>query len=453
MLNRVDRGWASLDVGIALIVIISLFIFGANSASDYITTKENKIIAQHTSQFGSAAKQYIKKNYNSLYDATAGGAVNVTAESLKNAGLLPEGFSKKNSYGQDYEIKVVRNKKDSTLLDALLITSGGSPFSFKSMSQISKDISGLGGYIDNPAFATGAMNNWQMTLSDFGLTSTKGHLAVALTADVLDSVNQESDRLYRFAVNGRPELNQMKTSIDMASNNLNNVNTLNASTGHVTGNVSAGSANIAGNMTSSSANVNGNITSGSANVNGNITAGSANVNGSANISGNLGVSGTGSFNGSIYTNGSVITYGNNGWTNGTYGGGFYMSDNDWVRVLNNKNIYTAGQIRGGSVRSDGRLSTGEVLQLDGVSGEGGGCSPNGLISRDGSGAILSCVNGAWAKSGVGRPGYYCRHTSMSKGKSDDYVGYTPRTDRTCGVISPGMAPQGECSCMKIILDY
>jgi len=454
MSKNIDKGWASFEVGIALIVFILLVIYGGNSMSDYIKTRENKIIAQHTSEIGAAAKQYIKKNYNSLYNSTAGGAIDITLDQLKNSGLLPQGVSAKNSQGQSYQIKVVRNTKDNSLLDGILITKGGSQLNFKAMNQISKDIIGLGGYINNASVATGAMGTWQITLSDFGLTSTPGHLAIALTADVLDSVNQESDRLYRFAVNGRPELNQMRTSIDMGGNNLNNVNTLNASTAVVSGNVSAGSANVAGNAA-----VNGNISAGSANVNsnavvnGNITAGTANVNGNAAVNGDLHVGGTGSFNGSIYTNGSVVTRGNSGWINETYGGGFYMSDNDWVRAVNDKNIYTGGQLRGGSVRADGRLSTGEVLQLDGVSGEGSGCSPNGLISRDASGAIMSCVNNVWAKSGAGKPGYYCRRTSFDAGRSDDYVGYTPRTDISCPVIKPGDAVHGGCSCMKIILNY
>ena len=72
-----------------------------------------------------------------------------------------------------------------------------------------------------------------------------------------------------------------------------------------------------------------------------------------------------------------------------------MSDDQWVRSVNNKNIYTGGQVRGGTVRADGRLSTGENLQLDGVNTAGAGCSPNGQVSRDSSGAILSCVNGVW----------------------------------------------------------
>ncbi len=32
-----------------------------------------------------------------------------------------------------------------------------------------------------------------------------------------------------------------------------------------------------------------------------------------------------------------------------------MSDGSWVRSVNNKGIYTGGQVKGGTVRADGRL--------------------------------------------------------------------------------------------------
>ncbi|WP_394853875.1 shufflon system plasmid conjugative transfer pilus tip adhesin PilV, partial [Enterobacter roggenkampii] len=48
-----------------------------------------------------------------------------------------------------------------------------------------------------------------------------------------------------------------------------------------------------------------------------------------------------------------------------------------------------------------RLSTGEVLQLDGVNTAGAVCSPNGLVSRDATGAILSCQSGVWKSQDSG----------------------------------------------------
>lgn len=47
--------------------------------------------------------------------------------------------------------------------------------------------------------------------------------------------------------------------------------------------------------------------------------------------------------------GWIRTYGNTGWYSQTYGGGWYMEDNSWIRAYNNKNILTNGEIRSGSV--------------------------------------------------------------------------------------------------------
>lgn len=47
----------------------------------------------------------------------------------------------------------------------------------------------------------------------------------------------------------------------------------------------------------------------------------------------------------------------------THGGGLYMSDNDWLRILNNKGLYTGGESRGGHLRSDGYVSVGGYWTL------------------------------------------------------------------------------------------
>ncbi len=62
-----------------------------------------------------------------------------------------------------------------------------------------------------------------------------------------------------------------------------------------------------------------------------------------------------------------------------------MSDGSWVRSVNNKGIYTGGQVKGGTVRADGRLYTGEYLQLERTAVAGASCSPNGLVGRDNTG--------------------------------------------------------------------
>ena len=66
------------------------------------------------------------------------------------------------------------------------------------------------------------------------------------------------------------------------------------------------------------------------------------------------VAGTGYFSGdltlgaTIYNSNWYRSYGQTGWYSQTYGGGIYMIDTTWVRVYNNKNFYTAGEIQGGT---------------------------------------------------------------------------------------------------------
>ncbi|WP_028042112.1 DUF859 family phage minor structural protein [Candidatus Stoquefichus massiliensis] len=47
----------------------------------------------------------------------------------------------------------------------------------------------------------------------------------------------------------------------------------------------------------------------------------------------------------VLSNGWLYTYGNQGWYNASYGGGWYMEDSSWLRSYNNKSIYTGGDIR------------------------------------------------------------------------------------------------------------
>lgn len=130
-----------------------------------------------------------------------------------------------------------------------------------------------------------------------------------------------------------------------------------------------------------------------------------------------------------------------------------MTDSTYIRAYNGKSIYTSGQMKAGSLRSDGDVSVAGVIQLDKINVAGATCPVNGALSRDDKGATLSCQSGVWTDAGLGKVGYYCRRTSFDKGRSDDYVGYTPRTDDNCPVIQHGQQPNGYCSCIKVLLAY
>lgn len=426
--GTVHRGNMLLQAGIALAIVLYL---APGAIDGYANWQQRKVwtgTASHLSFVAQAAKRYVRDNRDTLLTQVTGGPVIVTGASLKTAGYLPAGFSLTNDSGQTYQLAVAKDLALAGQLIAFVLTTGGSDIPYKGLRQIAAEADGMGGYVWPANIATGADGGWQAKLSDYGLNGQQGRLAAFLSADVLGTDNDGSDRLYRYQVNGKPDLNRMHTAIDMNGNNLNNGGTVKAATGAFTGQVSAGTNVTAGGSVTAT----GNIT-----ANGSITANNA-MTANNDIRSN---------------NGWVITQGSKGWMNETYGGGFYMSDSQWVRSVNNKNIYTGGQLRGGSVRSDDDVSAGGVLTLDQVNTAGASCSVTGAISRDASGSMLSCQSGTWSKPASGKSGYYCRRTSFDKGRSDDYVGYTPRTDDDCPVLSPGQAPQGYCSCIKIMLDY
>ncbi|MGE1309236.1 shufflon system plasmid conjugative transfer pilus tip adhesin PilV (plasmid) [Escherichia coli] len=329
-MKKYDRGWASLETGAALLIVMLLIAWGAGIWQDYIQTKGWQTEARLVSNWTSAARSYIGKNYTTLQgSSTTTTPAVITTTMLKNTGFLSSGFTETNSEGQRLQAYVVRNAQNPELLQAMVVSSGGTPYPVKALIQMAKDITtGLGGYIQDGKTATGALRSWSVALSNYGAKSGNGHIAVLLSTDELSGAAEDTDRLYRFQVNVNGTFS-----------------------GQVKGN--------------------------SGNFDVNVTAG-------GDIRSN---------------NGWLITRNSKGWLNETHGGGFYMSDGSWVRSVNNKGIYTGGQVKGGTVRADGRLYTGEYLQLERTAVAGASCSPNGLVGRDNTGAILSCQSGTWGTIG------------------------------------------------------
>lgn len=72
----------------------------------------------------------------------------------------------------------------------------------------------------------------------------------------------------------------------------------------------------------------------------------------------------------IYSASWVRTGGQTGWYSETYGGGWYMTDSTWVRVYNNKQIYTASTSAdaihtAGGMNASGRIYAGSYMEANG----------------------------------------------------------------------------------------
>ncbi|EEC8402295.1 shufflon system plasmid conjugative transfer pilus tip adhesin PilV [Escherichia coli] len=313
-----DKGFILLEVLAGLIVIGIATPMIYSEIEDWLNEQLYQSAALHADEYNNAIKNYVADKTSSLSSKT------ITVNELIQQGYLNNGFSR-SPFGQSY-ITGIRKNNLSGRLEALTCTTGGQDIKEDGLRRIAGQINGLGGFMLQNNSVTGSFGGWTDLGSNYQITCNKGHIAMRMAGKDLE----ESDRLYRYSVPGRPDLNRMHTGIDMNNNSITNINE-----------ASGKNARFSGDVTS------------------------------------------------------------NRWLHPN-GGGFTMTDSQWICAVNNKGITTEGELKGGkvsggTVRSEGRLSTGEYLQLDKTATADTFCSPDGLVGRDSKGAILSCQSGSWIR--------------------------------------------------------
>ncbi|QXD00973.1 shufflon system plasmid conjugative transfer pilus tip adhesin PilV [Klebsiella sp. PL-2018] len=267
-MSRYDRGFASLEAAGVLLIIIIVTMYGATRYYDYLDEKNWQLEALRITTWTAAARQYVGSHYDEIVKRkpTSGSPHCLSTAGLKDAGLLPSGFSLKSPEGQTLKACVVTLKNDNTRLEGMVVSESGVALPLKAMLLTSRDIrQGYGGYIEKTGVATGAQKAWTTALGSYGIQNGQpGHMAVLLSADDLtaaqSSSREDADRLYRYKTDGRPELNAMNTHIDMRGNNLNNAGSVNAATGNFSGNVNAQDVNATGSVNGQDGNFRGNVT-------------------------------------------------------------------------------------------------------------------------------------------------------------------------------------------------
>jgi len=359
-MKKINQGNAQL-IGLTLVLAIGMMAAprGIEKTAQQLSERTWDVTAGQFNTVQMAARRYISDHIDTLAtQVKPKQPVYINVTTLKNGGYLPAGFGA-NDHNQSYLVAVVSNPKITSQLQAFVMTTGGTPWDFGALRYISSNISGLGGYVWPDNQAIGAGTGWKMSLADYGMSSKQGALVTFIPSDLLGTSGQGNDRLYRYAVNGHPDFNRMHTAIDMDGNNLNNAGDIKGKQAIITGGISGQTATISGEIKGQRATISGDIKS---------------------------------------TGGWITTQGNKGWMNETYGGGFYMSDSSLIRTLNNKGIYTAGEIKGGQLRSEGDVSAAGILKLDKVNVVGTNCPVTGAISHDVKGATLSCQDGKWSSN-------------------------------------------------------
>ncbi|EGI0308314.1 shufflon system plasmid conjugative transfer pilus tip adhesin PilV, partial [Salmonella enterica] len=341
--------WA---IGIFLLFFTFIFIPMSNWILDQYRAS---VAATQAKRVQQAVNTYIKDNHDTIAaTATATNPFIFGVPQLISSGYLPTGFSPQNGFSATYQTRVF--EPTANKLNSMTFLNGGVQLSKSLARKIAIGIGADGGIIDN-GVAQGALGSWTMNLSSFGgYNPGEGSVVIA---GFYDNGIKISDYLYRKAVPGHPELNTMSTSLNMGGNNISNAATT------TTTNLNATTATVT-----------------------DINATNVNSQTTRTV-------------GETYTGGWFRTTGDTGWYSEKWGGGFHMTDSDWIRAYNNKSIYTAGQVQAGSIQSNGtiqsngRMTTNEFVQINGVAIVGGTCSPNGLVGRDASGGILSCQSGVW----------------------------------------------------------
>ncbi|KAG0165394.1 hypothetical protein DFQ30_008516, partial [Apophysomyces sp. BC1015] len=331
---------------VVLIVTVAALGLGSQYLMSYADGQVNQAAADHNKTVADAATKYIKDNYAAIL-ATATPS---TPATITVPMLKSTGYLTSSVTDQNpygQTYQILALEPVANKLETLIVTNGGETIPEMDLRRIAQASGARGGFISSTNTAVATGSYGGWQMLLASYGTSPGAGHLA-TALFFDDGALVSDYLYRNAVAGHPEFNRMNTAIDMAGNNINNAGTVNATTLNASG--------------------------------------------------------------ETYTGGWFRTQGDSGWYSQKWNGGWYMSDPNWVRSYSDKNVYTGGQMKAGTMRSNGRLSTGEFLQLDAVAGEGGGCSPSGLVGRDANGLLLSCQSGVW-KSG-GRPNVVVRSNSF-----------------------------------------
>lgn len=237
MTRHRQAGLSLLEVLLSL-SLISVGMVGVNRLVDsYVVDTKNAAVADQLKTSAQAYRAYVRNNYSTILAvATQDKPYLVTHTDLSLGNYLPPGSNGRTVYGQTICALVRKNNAGS--LEALVVTEGGAALNNLDLGSIVSLTGGSAGalYSDDkadttPADIVGAQGSWKLPLAQFDnlvnhagkncdgkdqarVRITEGHPVVALW---FENDFTQGSALYRDAVPGAPQLNQMNTPLVMNS--------------------------------------------------------------------------------------------------------------------------------------------------------------------------------------------------------------------------------------------
>jgi prepilin-type N-terminal cleavage/methylation domain-containing protein len=214
-----QRGVTMLEM-LAVLAIAAILIVGvAEMTNRSLNDSRDQQVALYQSQLAAAVNGAISLNYGNYlgYAPVGGGSTAMTVADMITHGILPASYATaQNAFGQSFCLLL--RQPVTGQLDAMLISTGGTPIADLDLSYIAAN-SGIGGGLigtTQPANAVGAYGGWSAPLASWNTGNCQGsvgHLANQLFLN--GPGKQSTDFLYRNAVPGRPDLNAMTVPIGL----------------------------------------------------------------------------------------------------------------------------------------------------------------------------------------------------------------------------------------------
>lgn len=293
-------GYLSIELIIVLAVALIMMTAGAGYYLNYLDDQAAASVAERQKQVNNAVASYLKGNYSTIATAITSTTQKypITLATMEAAGYLPSGFStSQNIFGQSWSVVVM--EPSTSLLRALIVTTGGQAMTEKLIRKAAIKTGALGGYISgtNPTIATGTQGAWTSTLATYGVNPGSGHIASQIN---MSDPTQTAEYFYRTSVPGHAELNRMTTNMDMNANSITGAALITGAT--ISGTtVNSTNSTISNNLTANAASISNGLTAGTLTSNGNVNVTNGTVNAKA-------VAATGAVTGS-YVRGSQYTSG------------------------------------------------------------------------------------------------------------------------------------------------